>query len=859
MADNIEVGDLVARISFDDTGLNKSMAEIDRQMKLVKSELDKASSALQGYGSEEEKLKAKSDLLNQQLQLQQQRVSKLNEEFQRSVREKGLDSKETQALAVKLNQAQTAYNKIDTELKQVNDDLAAQRASLTDTRTAWEKLDEGIRGAGEKLKTVGKQMTDAGKNLSMKVTAPVAAAGAGILKVGLDFEAAMSKVQAISGSTGDELETLKQQAKDLGATTMFSASQATSGMEFLARAGWKSAEIIEAMPGLLDLAASGAMDLGRAADITSNVMSAFGISANEAGHVADVFAKASSNANTDVEQLGLAMTYLAPVANTLGWSLEEATAAVMSMSDAGIQGEKAGAAFSTSLQRLANPTKEMTKVMKDLGISFFDSGGNIKPMPQLVSDLERATANLTNEQKAAALSTIFGAEAYKNWAVLVEAGSATLGKNTEMLVAADGAAQAMAKVMQENGKGAVTEMNSALEGLGIQLSEHIIPIFTSVVQNITEAIRWFGTLDDSLQKVILIVAGVVAAIGPLLMVAGSLVTTIGALAPVFAALASPIGIAVAAIAAITAALVVLYKKNEDFKNFVDKTWEQIKKSIVAAAKAISEFVKPIITEVVNFISEQLKKMRSFWDENGAAIMDVVKVAFGQVVETIKMSIGIIKGLFEVAWPIISGVVKIAWESIKLTISSVLDIIMGVIKVALKLLKGDWSGAWEALKETVVKVMDNTLQFLRNINLVQIGKDIVQGLINGLSSMVGALKERIKSLANTVTEGIKGVLGINSPSKVTEQLGEWTGEGFAVGLQSSMREIEQQTKAFASAVPGAYGTNGQQNASNQTLNFGRMFEGASFVVQKEQDIPRIAEAVSSVIMGKMQSSFRGMGG
>lgn len=173
MADNIEVADLVARISFDDTGLNKSMAEIDRQMKLVKTEFDKASSSLKSYGTEEEKLKAKSQGLTQQLQLQQQKVDRLNEEFQKSVREKGADARETQNLAAKLNQAQTAYNNLESELKDVNEELEAQQKAAEIANSEWSKLGKSLDAAGKKLQAAGKKMSDVGKQLSMKVTAPI--------------------------------------------------------------------------------------------------------------------------------------------------------------------------------------------------------------------------------------------------------------------------------------------------------------------------------------------------------------------------------------------------------------------------------------------------------------------------------------------------------------------------------------------------------------------------------------------------------------------------------------------------------------------------------------------------------------
>jgi TP901 family phage tail tape measure protein len=283
------------------------------------------------------------------------------------------------------------------------------------------------------------------------------------------------------------------------------------------------------MPGLLDLAAAGALDLGRAADIASNIMSGFAIDASQAGHVSDVLAKAAASANTDVEQLGNAMQYLAPVSNALGWELEEATSAVMALSDAGLQGEKAGAAFSTSLTRITSPSKEAAGVIRDLGFEFFTAEGQMKSMPEVIAEIEKGTKGLNQEQKAAAISTIFGLESYKAWAVLLEKGSTALGKNAQMLKNADGAAKKMADTMNDNAKGSMKEMMSALEGLAIELGKSLLPLVTDAVKKITSMARSFGELSPEAQKTILAIGGIAAAIGPVIMVTGTLVSSIGAI------------------------------------------------------------------------------------------------------------------------------------------------------------------------------------------------------------------------------------------------------------------------------------------------------------------------------------------
>ncbi|WP_242145900.1 MULTISPECIES: phage tail tape measure protein [unclassified Bacillus cereus group] len=356
------------------------------------------------------------------------------------------------------------------------------RAEQQGQRTS-RSINNGFKNTGSIFKGVGGAALGMGAAVAgvTGIAFGVASAITNVVSAGASYEEQMSKVKAISGASGKEFEMLKAQAKQLGSDTKYSATEAAEGMEFLARAGFKTGDIMKAMPGMLDLAAAGALDLGRAADISSNIMSGFGIEAGKAGHVSDVLAKAAASANTDVSQLGEAMKYLAPTAKSVGWSMEESTAAVMALSDAGIQGSMAGQAFGSSLTRLADPTKKMRKVMEKLNLSFFDHNGVMKPLPQLVSEIKDKTKHLTKEQQAAALSTLFGAEAYKHWSVLIEKGGQALGENTEMLKNADGAAKKMANTMNQNLAGAWKGFQSKLETLSITIFEKLSPALQSIV------------------------------------------------------------------------------------------------------------------------------------------------------------------------------------------------------------------------------------------------------------------------------------------------------------------------------------------------------------------------------------------
>ena len=284
--------------------------------------------------------------------------------------------------------------------------------------------------------------------ISSPITIALSVAGVGLSAGDLvstynDFETGMSAVKSLSGATNEEFVQLKQTAKDLGATTAFSASEASEGMQYLAMAGWDTNEIIAAMPGLLDLAAAGATNLGVAADIVSDVMTAMGMEANEASRAADVFAKAATSSNTTVEMLGETMKYAAPIANTFGMSLEEVSALAGMMANAGIKGSQAGTALRSSLLRMSKPTTDMQKTMTALGISFTDASGNMKKTGDIVRMLEKSFTGLSESKRLEAAQTLFGTEAASAWLGILDQGADTYESFAEQLNNAKGAADEM--------------------------------------------------------------------------------------------------------------------------------------------------------------------------------------------------------------------------------------------------------------------------------------------------------------------------------------------------------------------------------------------------------------------------------
>lgn len=326
------------------------------------------------------------------------------------------------------------------------------------------------------------------------------------IKVGSDFEAQMSRVQAISGATGDELESLKNQAIQLGADTAFSAKEAAEGMENLAAAGFTTSEIMDAMPGMLNLAAAAGEDLATSSDIAASTLRGFGLEASDAAHVADVLAENANRTNSSVAETGEAMKYVAPLARAAGISMEETAAAIGIMANAGIQGSQAGTTLRGALSRLSRPTDAMTAAMDELGVSFYDSNGKMKSLTEQVGMLRKATEGMTDEQKNNYLVTLYGQEALSGMLALMNEGENTLGDLTDAYETCDGAAEKAAKTMQDNLKGAIEQLGGSAETLGIIFYESVsdnlkdaVKVVNDSVDDITDAFTK-GGLDKAIEQ-----------------------------------------------------------------------------------------------------------------------------------------------------------------------------------------------------------------------------------------------------------------------------------------------------------------------------------------------------------------------
>lgn len=464
-----------------------------------------------------------------------------------------------------------------------------------------------ISNTGKKFEEIGSKFEKVGKSLTTKVTLPIMAIGGVIGKLGMDFESEMSKVQAISGATGDDLEKLKEKAKEMGANTKFSASESAQALTYMSMAGWKTEEMLGGLEGVMSLAAASGEDLALVSDIVTDALTGFGMKAEQAGEFADLLASASSNSNTNVSMMGETFKYVAPLFGSLGYSAEDAALATGLMANAGIKAGQAGTSLRSAITNLISPSKEAAGWIEQLGIETTDTEGQMIPFSDVMIQLREKFAGLSEEQQAQAASSMFGKQAMSGMLAIINASEEDFNKLTEATTNYNGAANKMAEIMEDNLGGRITKLKSALEGVALQLYEHLIPHFEKLVEWVQKGVDWFASLDEETQGMIVKIAMLVAAIGPAILIGGKIISGIGTIIGLFSKIGllfSPAGLIIIGITAVIAAGVLLYKNWDKIKETAQKlmaniveAWNNLKEKTVEAWDNIKKSVTDTVTKL----------------------------------------------------------------------------------------------------------------------------------------------------------------------------------------------------------------------------------------------------------------------
>ncbi|PEF03386.1 phage tail tape measure protein [Bacillus thuringiensis] len=460
----------------------------------------------------------------------------------------------------------------------------------TQFRQGMQQAQQQMQQTEQGSRNTANSMTALGQASAVTGLAMVAAIGATV-KSAANFEQSMAKVKAISGATDTEFAALSATAKEMGATTQYSASQAADGLAFLSLAGFKAQDSIDSIPSVLNLAAAGALDLGTAADIASNIMTGFGLSAKDTGFATDVLAKTFTTANTDMNQLGMAMKYVAPVANALGWDITDAATAIAKMSDAGIQGSQAGTSLRAALLSLANPTGQTEKAFEKLGISVTDANGQFKPLPELIGHISSKMEGMTETQKTVTAAQLVGTEASAGFLALLAQGQPALDNYKKSLEESGGTAERVAKTMQDSLIGAWTQTKSAAEGLAIQIGEALLPAFTGLANGATIVVGAMAQVDPQFVAFTMTAIATTAAVAGVAVGITKIITSLKLLGA--AVLGNPItasiAVAAAGIGILTGVIATSKKETQEFHEVSMGTYREIGEKSAELTKSADRY------------------------------------------------------------------------------------------------------------------------------------------------------------------------------------------------------------------------------------------------------------------------------
>lgn len=694
---------------------------------------------------------------------------------------------------------------------------------------------ENFKKSAGTMKDVGSAVSGVGKAMTLGLTTPIVGIGVASLKAGSDFEAGMSKVQAISGANSDEMAKLTELAEHMGATTKFSATQSAEALSYMGMAGWKADQMIAGLPGIMNLAAASGEDLGLVSDIVTDSLSAFGLGAEDAGRYADILAAAATNSNTNVAMMGETFKYAAPLAGTLGYSVEDTAVAIGLMANSGIKGSQAGTSLRSAFTRLASPTKEVIRGMDILGLSIEDVQG--LSLDETLTIFRRAFANLDETQQAQAASLIFGRNAMSGMLAIINTSEEDYNKLSDAIYNSNGAAENMAKIMQDNLQGSFVQLKSALEGAGIAISKTLAPKIREIIDKFTEWVRAFNELSPEQQDFIVKVGLLVAAIGPLLLILGGVIGkfkdmtgTVKLLAGGFSKLfgffaANPWLLLVAGLAIVA---VEIYKHWDEIKEFLSQTWQAIKEGASNLWEGITEKVAGVVDGIKEAWSGFKEHMAEIWSnlkssastaweniktaisEKVASIKEAIQSKFTEIGENAKATWESLKESLSTIWENLKTTAKEKWDSMKTSISETTTAIkekLSSIWESIKtMIKEKWDGIVENVKTSITTMKENISSTFDTIK--QTIKDKTTEFYNtvkeAFTKMVATVKEFIAKIPVHVREGFQQAISAGRKF-ITDavNVGKDLIMGFVNGVKAMAdRLINAVTGAVSKAVNGA---------------------------------------------------------
>nr|DAR09232.1 MAG TPA: minor tail protein [Caudoviricetes sp.] len=603
------------------------------------------------------------------------------------------------------------------------------------------------------------------------VVAAGAAPLAAMIGTAATFEQAMSKVKAITNSSNEDMARLNETAQQLGASTQFSATQAAEAMSYLGMAGWKTDQIIAGMPGMLDLAAASGSDLATVADIVSDDLTAFGMSADQAGHMADVMAAASTNANTNVEMMGMTFKYAGAVAGALGYSLEDVSIATGLMANAGIKADQAGTSLRAIMTRLIDPPKDAATALDALGISAINADGSVKPFRQTIMELREKFKGLSQSEKAQMASSIAGTEAMSGFLAVVNASDSDFDTLANAIDNADGAFKKMADTMNDNAKGSAIQLESAIDGVSIAIGSIFLPTLAMIAGAMAQAVGSVANWAKGHQELVGIIITATAAIAGLIMAVlainaaaagimylknsfllyktvvsdANIVMRLWAGATKVAAAAqmafnavmsvNPIILIIMAILAAVAAFVYFYNTNEKFRNMVISAWNAIKTTASSVWSAIVAAIGGAWEGIVSAAQAGMDILNGIWN----AMVRAAQSAYAALMAIVAAFVAAASAV----WRVILVAACVVWFAIK----AVIVIVAVAITSVMWAMAHAIMAIWQAIGPTVMAVWQGIC------SAVSSAIRIITGIVENMAMLLSTVWNGIVQAAQFVWNGL----------------------------------------------------------------------------------------------------------
>ena len=730
--------------------------------------------------------------------------------------------------------------------------LNAAGAKLKDSAKQWERAGRQIQNTGKSIEKVGAGMTKA-------VTLPVVGAGVAAVKTAADFEKGMSGVQAISGATGKQLAELSEKAKEMGAKTKFSATEATDAFKYMAMAGWNTTQMMDGIEGVMHLAGATGEDLASTSDIVTDAITAFGLSAKDTNMFVDVLAQTANRSNTDVGMLGESFKYVAPVAGAMKYSVQDVSTALGLMANSGVKASTAGTSLRSWMSRMAAPTDSVASAMKELGISLADSSGKTKDFMTIMKDTRDGFASLTEAQKSQYASALAGKNGMSGLLAIVNSSDEDFAKLSSAIYDSEGACKKMYDTAQNNLNGQLTMLKSTVESMAISFGERLTPYVKNATEWLQKMAQKFAELSPAQQDIIIKAALMAAAAGPVILMFGKTVTVIGktvsmvgkvgkafkTFGSVANMIGSPVGITIGVLLALIAVGVLLYKNWDKVKDTAGTVFGYVK-GVFQACGTSGEGMRKKLEPIAGGLKEIGAGAKELWS---VAAPYVKKI--GKVVGTVfKMEIGVAIGAA-------IGYLSSMLTSATNVIDGMLTVFNGLIKFVTGVFTGDWRKAWEGIED----IFGGAFKAL--VSLAKMPMNGVIGIING--AIAG-----INKLGITVPDWVPVIGGkdfhINIP--VIPQLAKgtmnWKGGPVQVHERGGeIIDLPRGTRVYPhdKSVQMAY----KAGSSNRGWSFKLEKLAEQIVIREEGDIGKIMnqladmlEKVSTNIGGSMDGNIPVLG-